>query len=104
MGTHGTSSMPIFFYKAIADEISPIADTDVLLQQFCNAGTFITYVRDSFREHFTQAKISTGDVLSYLMDRVNGVSLRDALLGTSTWRPWTLMHQEILVWPSHWSC
>jgi hypothetical protein len=76
MGTHGTPSMPIFVYKSINDEISPIADTDKLVQQFCNAGTSITYVRDSFGEHFTQAATSTGDVLNYLTDRFNGVPIK----------------------------
>ncbi|KAI4672754.1 uncharacterized protein J4E78_001256 [Alternaria triticimaculans] len=73
MGLHGTPSMPIFVYKAVKDEISPIADTDALVDQFCKAGVSITYVRDSFGEHFTQAATSTGDVLNYLTDRFNGV-------------------------------
>jgi hypothetical protein len=75
MGTHGTPSMPIFVYKAVADEISPIADTDALVKQFCDAGVSITYVRDSFGEHFTQASTSTGDVLNYLTERFNGVPI-----------------------------
>jgi hypothetical protein len=44
MSLHGTSSMPIFVYKAVADEISHIADTDALVEQFCNAGVSFTYV------------------------------------------------------------
>ncbi|KAI5195734.1 hypothetical protein E4T38_08888 [Aureobasidium subglaciale] len=75
MGRHGTPSMPIFAYKAVAGEISPIADTDALVQQFCNAGVSVTYVRDPFGEHFTQAATSTGDVLNFLADRFNGVSI-----------------------------
>ncbi|KAI5242440.1 hypothetical protein E4T42_07698 [Aureobasidium subglaciale] len=75
MGRHGTPSMPIFAYKAVADEISPIADTDALVQQFCNAGVSVTYVRDPFGEHFTQAATSTGDVLNFLADRFNGVPI-----------------------------
>ncbi|KAI4952479.1 hypothetical protein J4E91_002950 [Alternaria rosae] len=75
MGLHGTPFMPIFVYKAAKDEISPIADTDALVDQFCKAGVSITYVRDSFGEHFTQAATSTGDVLNYLTDRFNGVPI-----------------------------
>lgn len=75
MGTHGTPNMPIFAYKAVADEISPIADTDKLVQQFCDAGVSITYVRDSFGEHFTQAASSVGDILNFLTARFNGVPI-----------------------------
>jgi hypothetical protein len=75
MSLHGTPSMPIFVYKAVADEISHIADTDALVEQFCNAGVSITYVRDSFGEHLTQASTSTGDVLNYLTDRFNNLTI-----------------------------
>jgi hypothetical protein len=73
MGLTGTPTMPIFVYKSVNDEISPIADTDKLVQQFCEAGVSIEYVRDSFGEHFTQAATSTGDILNFLTDRFNGV-------------------------------
>lgn len=53
MGQHGVPQMPLFVYKAVADEISPIADTDALVDQFCNDGVSITYVRDYAGEHFT---------------------------------------------------
>jgi hypothetical protein len=73
MGRHGTPQFPAFVYKSVQDEISPIADADALVQQFCNAGVSITYVRTEFGEHFTQAATSTGDILNYLTDRFNGV-------------------------------
>lgn len=73
MGLHGTPTMPIFVYKSTNDEISPIADTDALVKQYCDAGVSIDYVRDSFGEHFTVASTSTGDVLNFLTDRFKGV-------------------------------
>jgi len=74
-GFHGTPSMPIFWYKAQADEISPIADSDALVEKYCNAGVSITYVREAAGEHFTEAALSIGDVLNFLAARFNGVPI-----------------------------
>jgi hypothetical protein len=71
-GFHGVPSMPIFWYKAQIDEISPIADSDALVKKYCDAGVSITYVRDAFGEHFTQAATSIGDVLNFLKARFDG--------------------------------
>ncbi|CZT25466.1 related to lipase 1 [Ramularia collo-cygni] len=73
MGLTGTPTMPIFVYKSVRDEISPIADTDKLVQQFCNAGVSIDYVREELGEHFTQAATSVGDIINFLIARFNGV-------------------------------
>lgn len=35
MGYHGVPQMPLFAYKAIEDEVSPINDTDTLVQNYC---------------------------------------------------------------------
>jgi hypothetical protein len=75
MGLHGTPSMPLFVYKSVLDEISPIADTDALVDQFCNAGVSVTYVRDLAGEHFTQAATSFPDVINFLRDRFEGVPI-----------------------------
>lgn len=75
MGLHGVPSMPLFVYKAVADEISPIADTDALVDQFCNDGVSITYVRDAAGEHFTQAATSFPDVINFLRARFAGVPI-----------------------------
>lgn len=36
MGYHGVPQMPLFVYKAIADEVSVINDTDALVEKYCN--------------------------------------------------------------------
>lgn len=36
MGYHGVPQMPIFAYKAIEDEISVVAETDALVDKYCN--------------------------------------------------------------------
>jgi hypothetical protein len=42
MGYHGVPSMPVFVYKAIQDEFSPVADTDTLVERYCGVGANIT--------------------------------------------------------------
>lgn len=45
MGQHGIPRVPIFAYKGIEDEVSPVEDTDRLVQKYCEAGARITYTR-----------------------------------------------------------
>lgn len=77
MGTHGTPSMPLFVYKAVNDEISPIADTDALVTKLCSQGTKITYIRDYFGEHFTQAATSAGAVIDFFKANFDGNSITE---------------------------
>lgn len=74
MGTHGTPQMPVFAYKAIADEISPIADTDALVAKLCSQGANIEYVRDGIGEHATEEITGSGDAFQFLIDRFNGIA------------------------------
>ncbi|KIN09125.1 hypothetical protein OIDMADRAFT_38001 [Oidiodendron maius Zn] len=75
MGRHGTPQMPVFAYKALGDEVSPIADTDALVQKLCSQGAKIEYVRDMFGEHVTEAITGAGDAFNFLIDRFNGVPI-----------------------------
>ncbi|KAG9511566.1 hypothetical protein KCV07_g10087, partial [Aureobasidium melanogenum] len=75
MGLHGVPSMPLFVYMAIADEIPPIADTDALVENFCNDGVSITYVRDYAGEYFQQTAINFPDVINFLRARLAGVPI-----------------------------
>ncbi|KAF8862992.1 LIP-domain-containing protein [Acephala macrosclerotiorum] len=75
MGTHGTPQMPVFAYKAIADEISPVADTDSLVAKLCSQGANIQYVRDELGEHASEGITGSGDAFGFLVDRFNGVSM-----------------------------
>ncbi|KAK0636605.1 secretory lipase-domain-containing protein [Bombardia bombarda] len=38
MGFHGTPGMPLFVYKAVGDQVSPVGDTDELVGRFCEEG------------------------------------------------------------------
>jgi hypothetical protein len=51
MGYHGVPQMPLFAYKAVADEVSKIADTDTLVNRYCDAGASILYQRNSVGGH-----------------------------------------------------
>ncbi|CZR55878.1 related to lipase 1 [Phialocephala subalpina] len=73
MGTHGTPQMPVYVYKAVGDEISPVADTDALVTKLCAQGANIQYVRDWIGEHATEEITGYGGALGFLEDRFNGV-------------------------------
>ncbi|KUJ20739.1 secretory lipase-like protein 1 precursor [Mollisia scopiformis] len=75
MGAHGTPQMPVYAYKAIADEISPVADTDELVAKLCAQGANIQYVRDRLGEHATEEITGSGDAFGFLVDRFNGVEV-----------------------------
>lgn len=45
MGQHGIPRVPIFAYKGTEDEVSPVEDTDELVQMYCDAGARIEYYR-----------------------------------------------------------
>ncbi|CAK7225781.1 hypothetical protein SCUCBS95973_005979 [Sporothrix curviconia] len=51
MGYHGVPQMPLFVYKAVGDEVSPINDTDALVERFCGVGVNINYQRNSIGGH-----------------------------------------------------
>ena len=44
MGYHGIPQMPLYIYKAVQDEITPIADTDDLVGRYCKVRVNILYL------------------------------------------------------------
>jgi hypothetical protein len=72
MGYHGVPQMPLYVYKAIADEISPIADTDALVDKYCMVGASILYQRNSVGGH--SADDVNGDAMAFewLSSALNG--------------------------------
>lgn len=55
MGYHGVPQMPLYVYKAIHDEISPINDTDALVKKYCGIGATILYERNPVGGHAAEA-------------------------------------------------
>ncbi|KAM0546251.1 hypothetical protein ACHAPJ_010934 [Fusarium lateritium] len=51
MGYHGVPQWPIFAYHAVKDEISPIRNTDALVERYCAVGANILYQRNSVGSH-----------------------------------------------------
>jgi hypothetical protein len=71
MGYHGVPSMPVFAYKAIEDELSPIADTDALIERYCAVGANILYERNTVGGHsadFINGEASAFAFLSSVLD------------------------------------
>lgn len=63
MGYHGVPQMPLYVYKAIGDEISPIADTDALVNKYCAVGASILYQRNTVGGH--SADDINGDAMAF---------------------------------------
>jgi len=73
MGLHGVPQMPTYVYKAIGDEISPVNDTDALVEKLCSEGASIQYQRNKIGEHATEEITGSGDAFQWLKDRFDGV-------------------------------
>lgn len=71
---YNTPRMPLYVYKSAGDEISPIADTDWLISQYCSHGAEVQYVRDLISNHETLALTGAANALLWLADRMSGKS------------------------------
>ena len=60
LGYHGVPQMPMFVYKAIHDEATPIASTDALVDRWCGVGVQVLYKRLTTGGHGDGA--ANGDV------------------------------------------
>lgn len=63
MGYHGVPAIPLFVYKAINDEVSPVADTDALVARYCGIGADILYQRNTVGGH--EAESANGDPAAF---------------------------------------
>ncbi|KAH6995274.1 secretory lipase-domain-containing protein [Ilyonectria destructans] len=72
MGYHGVPQWPIFAYKAIHDEISKVADTDALVEKYCNVGANILYQRNSLGTHAEEAYYGLSPALEWLAAVLTG--------------------------------
>lgn len=72
MGYHGVPQMPLFAYKAIQDEISPIADTDELVSKYCNVGASIWYQRNTVGNHEIEQVNSDAAAFEWLAAALTG--------------------------------
>ncbi|KUJ07244.1 LIP-domain-containing protein, partial [Mollisia scopiformis] len=72
MGHHGVPNMPMFIYKAIHDEMSAAAETDLLVDSFCQQGANILYHRNRVGGHNEELWQGRGRALAYLSAVVDG--------------------------------
>lgn len=77
LGVHGVPAAPLFIYKAVGDEISPVADTDDLVAEYCAAGARVEYHRDLVGDHETEAISGSASALEWLNARLDGVEVDD---------------------------
>lgn len=69
-------NVPMYVYKAVHDDVSPVADTDALVKQYCAGGAQIQYVRDELSNHVTLAITGVPGALEWLSYRLAGIPAR----------------------------
>lgn len=66
MGYHGVPQPPVFAYKAIGDDISVVADTDKLVNRYCEVGATIEYQRNTVGNHASESGNGQARALQFL--------------------------------------
>ncbi|ROV95247.1 hypothetical protein VPNG_08960 [Cytospora leucostoma] len=77
MGYHGVPQAPLFVYKAIADEISVVADTDELVERYCAVGANILYQRNTVGGHSAEYVNGHPAALTWLSSVLGGTYAQD---------------------------
>lgn len=72
MGAHGFPQFPVFAYKAIGDELSPVADTDRLIARYCALGADIQYDRNTIGTHASESDNGAPRALAFLTQALSG--------------------------------
>ncbi len=67
-----TPTIPLFWYKSAMDEVSPVADSDKLVDTYCAAGASVEYVRDVLSNHGAYAVIGAPLAFSWLKGVMEG--------------------------------
>ncbi|OAA52978.1 Lipase, secreted [Cordyceps fumosorosea ARSEF 2679] len=76
LGRGDTPKIPMFVYKSVADEISPVAETDALVAQYCADGASIQYQRDRQSDHSSLAILAAPKALQWLKETMRGTPRR----------------------------
>ena len=93
MGLHGVPKLPLFMYKAVGDQISPIGDTDDLYEKFCSEGVAVEYQKNLNGDHFTEAILGGPTAFHWITDRLT--SLRAPNFGNCSTRCVNLTKADI---------
>jgi hypothetical protein len=72
MGYHGVPQWPIFAYQSVKDEISPIENTDKLIERYCAVGANILYQRNYVGSHPQEFVLSAAPAIQWLATVLTG--------------------------------
>ncbi|OKL60426.1 hypothetical protein UA08_03972 [Talaromyces atroroseus] len=73
MGQH-LPEIPLYIYKSVGDEVSPVNETDALVRQYyCPGGVSVEYKRDDLSDHVTMDILGAPDAFMWLEDRMDGI-------------------------------
>jgi hypothetical protein len=67
-----TPKIPLYIYKSMGDEFSPVSETDALMNKYRKGGASVQYVRDVFSGHAIQAVTGALKALFWLIDILDG--------------------------------
>jgi hypothetical protein len=71
-GYHGIPQVPLFVYKAVADELAPVEDTDELVKNvYCQLGVDVRYERNAVGGHLAEYYNGVGrsrEFLTWILD------------------------------------
>lgn len=82
MGENGVPRAPMFIYKGTADEVSLVAETDSLVQLYCDAGARIQYQRAINLTHSASGGQGFLAGWQWLKDRMEGVEVAEGCIQT----------------------
>ena len=83
LGYRQTPSMPIYSYHGTADDVTPIEDTDALLQKYCKDGASVTSVRDVGVNHLDELYAGAQPAFDWLAQRMEGLAVREGCFPTT---------------------
>lgn len=72
MGYHGIPQSPLYVYKAVADEITRIADTDALIDRYCRLGVTVLYTKNLIGGHAAESLNGQAGAVSWLQSVLTG--------------------------------
>jgi hypothetical protein len=73
LGGRGVPDVPMFIYKGVFDDVTPVGDTDKLVDYYCdNGATSLSYYRDGTASHGGMAVSGAGRAIGFLHDIMDG--------------------------------
>ena len=73
LGYHGVPQVPIFMYKAIQDEVAPVAEVDDLVNRWCAlGGVDISYERNKVGSHIAEYQNGVARARRFLSSVLDG--------------------------------